>query len=187
MAAHLDHNGNILSISETPRANAAVSSSNMEFLTSTDGNLRYYSVGSDLIWEEEYDISVDEIISTKDGGYLVVGNTDLDMHAIKVNCRGTMNADTAICMIPVIPVEFSFQFWPNPVSDELHLVIEGLTSDEQMDCELIDMKGRIVKSRQELPNGEYTLPLESVSNGLYILRYSISDQAFQHERVVIQH
>lgn len=187
MAVHLDHNGNILSVSETPRANAAVSSSNMEFLSVVDGNLRYYTSGGDLIWEEEYDISVDEIIATKDGGYLVVGNTDLDMHAIKVNCRGTMNADTAICIIPDVPGEFSFQFWPNPVSDQLHLSIEGLPSDEQIKWELFDMKGRLALSQQDLSNGEYTFPLESISNGLYVLRYSISDQSSQHERLVIQH
>lgn len=190
MVARLDGDGNVLAVEATPRAIAAIAGPDMTFLTATDGSLKNHTDLDNMEWEEVYNnMDATELLRTQDGGFLIVGDDNLDMYAIKVNCRGTMDADTVFCLPPPPEPEppLSIQFFPNPVSDDLNLVILGLDSDDQVSLDLIDLQGRLVLTQQGFENGEYLLPIDDLAPGLYILRVFISGQLYRLERLVFQH
>ncbi|WKV12208.1 T9SS type A sorting domain-containing protein [Marivirga harenae] len=74
-----------------------------------------------------------------------------------------------------------FKFYPNPVKNELHLMLES----ETISTELIvfDMKG-VIQKRIKLNSGQNTLDTKDLSTGTYILRLQDTDGNYIMKKMI---
>ncbi|MDR2235489.1 MAG: T9SS type A sorting domain-containing protein [Chryseobacterium sp.] len=68
----------------------------------------------------------------------------------------------------------SLQIYPNPAQDFINIITEGKISV----ISLTDASGRMLRYRLEKTSSGYTIPLNHLSHGMYILRYKAGETEF---------
>ena len=117
-------------------------------------------------------------MDTNDGGCVVVGNADEDLHCdpfvLKVNPDGWVGSDE-------IRVESRLMYYPNPVGEVLQLQCSPDITIEQV--ELYDMLGRRVLTQD---TGNERIGMGGLPAGPYTLRVILNDGTTFTDKVVKQ-
>jgi PQQ-dependent dehydrogenase (s-GDH family) len=78
----------------------------------------------------------------------------------------------------------SIDIYPNPAST--YIIVYNYQSKPGRQAELVDMNGRLVK-KQAMNNLATRLDLNTIGNGLYILRVVEEGKIIRHEKILVQH
>ena len=145
-------------------------------LTKTDCHLN-------ALWQRSYSyqnkyLTATYLMDTNDGGCVVVGNADEDLHCdpfvLKVNPDGWVGSDE-------IRVESRLMYYPNPVGEVLQLQCSPDITIEQV--ELYDMLGRRVLTQD---TGNERIGMGGLPAGPYTLRVILNDGTTFTDKVVKQ-
>lgn len=135
------------------------------------------------LWRRAYSkqgkfLQATHISATNDGGCLIVGGAEEDMHfdwfALKVNPEGMVDSNEII-------VEHQIIIYPNPVGEELRLHCSPDVTLKQV--ELYDLEGRRVLSQRA---GLEQIDMGNIPAGLYTLRVTIDDGTCFTDKVIKQ-
>lgn len=78
------------------------------------------------------------------------------------------------------------ELYPNPVNDNIYLNV-GNNSTDELQLDLIDINGRIVKQTVIKNNtNNNAIPVSNLENGVYFLRFELNDKN-RVEKIIIQH
>ena len=67
---------------------------------------------------------------------------------------------------------FKVHVYPNPVNNVLHIQIQTANADKSYKVELIDLYGKIVDTRYFEKGNHFTIPVNSLQHGIYLVRIS---------------
>jgi hypothetical protein len=118
--------------------------------------------------------------------YRMAIKDDLDLHSIKLNremiSEAYINQESRKLLLKYKDGEFTktnIKLVTNPVTDDLHLSINDLDKDDQMNCQIINMDGKILLSSiidVSTNISEYVLPLnDQITPGMYLLNTKLGD------------
>jgi hypothetical protein len=87
---------------------------------------------------------------------------------MQIDQNGSLQYSQVVEVSPVQGNGLQMTFWPNPATDQLHIVAEA--KDAKMS--LLDLGGKVVMERQlgDLSTGGTTIDLSSQAKGMYLLR-----------------
>lgn len=119
--------------------------------------------------------------------YRMAIKDDLDLQSITLNrdliSEAYINQESRKILLKYKDDEFAktnIKLMTNPVTDDLHLSINGLDKDDQMNCQIINMDGKILLSSMidvSPSNNEYILPLnDQITPGMYLLNTKLGDK-----------
>jgi hypothetical protein len=78
-------------------------------------------------------------------------------------------------------IQISFLLYPNPAENAVYLQVEGLTSDEAIQFQIIDLTGKMLQQKlinAQAGSNQFTIDLANLANGIYMLRLQVSGKWF---------
>ena len=138
-----------------------------------------------VVWQRSFShptrfLQATSLIATNDGGCLIVGGAfdyscnHYDLFVLKVNPDGYLDTDEII-----VQNVRSYEYWPNPAQDELHLHYSPDVKPTQI--ELYDLQGRLVRTQR---TGLESLNLQGLSAGTYTMRVTLEGGKVFSDKVV---
>lgn len=82
--------------------------------------------------------------------------------------------------------EISLQVYPNPASDHLQIELSGLAEDQESNITLSEISGKTIMTT-EISNGQLQLPVQHISDGLYLITIRQNGNIAALQRVMIRH
>ena len=68
--------------------------------------------------------------------------------------------------------------WPNPFTNTINIALNEPLLGGGLDITVYDLTGRLVYNRSFSPNPDYTISLNSLSNGIYLLKLETQARSF---------
>ncbi|MEL6924584.1 MAG: T9SS type A sorting domain-containing protein, partial [Bacteroidota bacterium] len=100
------------------------------------------------------------------GLFIVPGPEDNCSERQTTNCNSLVSSNEN-----PTPQQPALRFFPQPAQDELNVIIQlDAPTQETMIVEILDLSGRVVSSRREQSGTNFSLSLNELPNGIYLLR-----------------
>ncbi len=120
--------------------------------------------------------------ATTAGAYYVVQTAS--------GCSKTSNTITTIVNCRegefISSEEISMQVYPNPAGDNLQIELSGLADNQESSISLSEISGKSIMTT-EITNGQHRLPVQHISDGLYLLTIRQNGNIAAIRRVMIRH
>ena len=150
--------------------------------------LKKLNVEDEILWQRYIGgsgfESLRDIVSTKDGGYLVIGESGSfdqynSMYVIKVDSMGLGNYTSPVEEYEIVANNFTV--YPNPADE--YLIIESKNTNNSIEILIYDISGKIVIQKQT--NEKQTkIKTEQLPPGIYIVK-SVSEGKVNTDKLII--
>lgn len=82
--------------------------------------------------------------------------------------------------------ENQIKLYPNPVSEQLTIVLNGVLQEEEVQFELFDIRGTIIQTNQFKASVQQEISIHSIPKGVYIYRLSQSGTLLKQGKIIKQ-
>lgn len=96
----------------------------------------------------------------------------------------TFKVDFPTSLTQIDTAPWHLQLFPNPAQNLLYIDIAGL--DSEAEIVLLDLNGRVLQQMDINRSGLHPMPLQPLSNGLYLLRITSKQQVETHKVQIIK-
>jgi len=129
--------------------------------------------GADYLWQDNSTASTFDL--SQEGDYWVEVTNNCGSVSDTINVTFLPDSDT-LCQGEIISIDeyehdkIKFEYFPNPASSEVTVILTGLANGQGYEFEIIDNLGRVHTTTTLLAHEPLILSIENLAKGIYFLK-----------------